>query len=66
MIRALIKRLVDIPRVRDVLKWSAPRSATRTRGGIVQPDGGPVPVDVIMVQFGVSREAAETIAKRGI
>ncbi len=60
MIRSLFK---DVPRVLDRIRVSGGAGRAKFRG-IRLPDGSPVPVEVVMEQFQVSREAAEKIAAR--
>jgi len=52
----------ELVRVKDRLLLKGGVSSTGR--GIRMPDGSPVPVEVIMREFGVSREQAEEIAKR--
>lgn len=59
MIRKLLK---ETARVRDRITLTGGVSSTGQ--GIRMPDGSPVPVEKIMVEFGVSREEAEKIAAR--
>lgn len=50
--------------MKDILRVVGGVSSTPTHQGIRMSDGSPVPVEVIMEQFGVSREEAEKIARR--
>ena len=54
--------LKELVRVKDRLLVKGGVSSSMR--GIRQPDGSPVPVEVIMREFGVSREQAEEIADR--
>ena len=59
MLRRVIKEAV---RVRDRLTVTGGVSSTKC--GISMSDGSPVPVEKIMVEFGICREKAEKIAMR--
>jgi hypothetical protein len=59
MIRSLFK---EVARVRD--KLIVEGGVSSTGRGIRMPDGTAVPVEKIMVEFGVSRQEAEKIALR--
>lgn len=54
--------LKDVVRLKDRLTVKGGVSSTER--GIRMPDGSPVPVEVIMREFDVSREKAEEIASR--
>lgn len=60
MLRRFLK---EVTRVKDEIFISGGVSS-RGRGGILMPDGSPVPLEVIMVQFGVDENVAREIAAR--
>lgn len=61
----MISRLFkERPRVREVMRVLGGSPKRPRFRGMRLPNGDPVPVDCIMEQFGVSREAAERIAQR--
>ena len=63
MIRKAVRKLLkDVPQVVDRIQVIGGVSSTGR--GIRMPDGAPVPVEIIMQQFGVNREKAEEIAAR--
>lgn len=60
MLKKLLKKK-DTARVVDSLKIFG--GTKSTRGGIFMDDGSPVPVELIMEQFGVSQDEAERIVR---
>jgi len=60
MLRKLLKERAHLV---DDLRIFGAQKTTFARG-IRMPDGSPVPVDIIMKNFGVPREQAEEIARR--
>lgn len=61
MIRSL-RKLLDAPRVRDVLRIVGGLPAKK--GGMTMPDGSPVTVPHVMSIFGCSEEYAENFVRR--
>jgi len=54
----------DIAKVKDTLRVLGGKLMPQQKGDYRMADGSPVPVGIIMENFGVSREEAEKIAAR--
>ena len=63
MIRNTLRKLLDAPRIRDVLSITGGEIRSKV-GGMTMPDGSPVTVEHVLSTFGCTQEYAENFVRR--